>query len=250
MIGRLTLSLVAILSFFLISTIEAPAPVMAGEVKTERVSFKPGTSGATVAGKIQGRTSRHYLVGAKAGQNMSVRLEADNGAAYFNIFAPGDTPGEAEAMHIGSTGGNEYAGTLPETGDYLIQVYLYRSAARRNEIAHFKLNISIDANTDAKVPGTEFNVTGKLGCARGGGQPLGQCDFGVVRNADGTAVLTIFWPGAGNRIIYFENGNPVRYDESEADGGAIMNVSKNADLITITVGDQRFEFPEAAINGG
>ena len=228
----------------------APLRAMADEVKTERVSFPPGASEATIKGSIKGRMAMHYLAGAKAGQNMRVDLKTDNDATYFNIFAPGDTPGGSEAMFIGSNEGNSFAGSLPESGDYLIQVYLYRNAARRNETANFTFDVAIGAEQDAKVPGTEFNATGKLGCARDAGQPLAQCEFGTIRNADGTAVLTIFWPDAGSRVIYFQNGNPVRYDESQADAGAVMKVMKNADLFTITVGRQRFEFPEATINGG
>lgn len=250
MTGRVIASFVALLGAVAASIAVAPAIAFSGEVKTERVSFAPGASATTIKGSIKGRATMHYLAGAAAGQTMKVTLEADNEAAYFNIFAPGGKPGDSAALFIGSSEGNAFAGPLPATGDYLIQVYLYRSAARRGETAKFTLDVAIDAATDAKVPGTEFNATGKLGCAREAGQPLAQCDWGVVRNADGTAVLTIFWPDAGNRVIYFENGSPVRYDESEADGGAVMTVGKSVDLFTITIGGQRFEFPEAAINGG
>jgi hypothetical protein len=150
------------------------APVaMADAIKTERVQFERGTSGTTIKGTIKGRDTMHYLIGAQAGQVMDVRLSTKNTSTYFNIFAPGKTPGEDEAMFIGDTGGDYFNGPLPETGDYLIQVYLYRNAARRGDTSQFDLKIEIGAGSgmsqggteDALVPGTDFNATGQIPCA-------------------------------------------------------------------------------------
>ena len=106
------------------------------------------------------------------------------------------------------------------------------------------------ASADKLVPGTTFNATGNINCARFAGQPLGSCRFGVVREGNGNGSITVFWPDGGNRVIYFEDGTPVRYDESQADGGARMAVGQNADLFTVTIGEQRFEIPDAVISGG
>lgn len=238
----------------LLALLLAALPAAADIVRKERVHFSSGASSASLAGSIKGRDSVEYLLGAKSGQRMKVTLTSRSTSVYFNIFAPGKVPGTDEAMFIGDTGGNVYDGELPASGDYLIQVYLYRNAARAGESAKFSLEVAIEAQSgsgaDALVPGTGFNATGELGCARDAGQPLGQCKFGVVRRAGGDADLTIFWPDGGSRVISFEKGTPVRYDESEADGGAALTFSKNVDLFTIMIGTQRFEFPEAAITGG
>jgi hypothetical protein len=63
------------------------------------------------------------------------------GANYFNIIAPGK---ENEAMFIGSSAGNQFEGALPASGDYRVRVYLMRSAARRDEIANYRLEMIID----------------------------------------------------------------------------------------------------------
>jgi hypothetical protein len=47
------------------------------------------------------------------------------------------------AMFNGSTGQNQYEGTLPESGDYKVRVYLMRSAARRNEAAKYRLEMIV-----------------------------------------------------------------------------------------------------------
>lgn len=87
-------------------------------------------------------------------------------------------------------------------------------------------------------------------CARAAGQPMGSCRFGVRREGGGSGSITVFWPDGGNRVIFFKNGTPSRYDESEADGGARMTVHREVDLFQVRIGDQRFEIPEAVISGG
>lgn len=230
----------------------AATATAADTVHRARISFAKGASGTTVAGMVKGRDTLEYLVGAGAGQHMRVTLASPSSSIYFNVFAPGKQPGKDEALFIGDTGGNSFEGVLPASGDYIIQVFLYRNAARAGEHAKFTLDVAVDAaaSADAMVPGTQFNATGEINCARDAGQPLRPCKFGVIRGEGGKADLTVFWPDGGSRVIYFEKGAPVRYDESEADGGAKLSFTKNADLFSVTIGTQRFKFPEAAITGG
>ena len=105
------------------------------QLRTEDVRFAAGTSGATIPGRIIGSEEVRYRLGASAGQVMEVDLATSNSSAYFNIFAPGDVPGQSTAMFIGPTSGTSYSGTLPENGTYTIQVFLNRNAARRSESA-------------------------------------------------------------------------------------------------------------------
>jgi hypothetical protein len=60
----------------------------------------------------------------------------------------------------------------------------------------------------------------------------------------------VFWPDGGSRVIVFEGGRPVRFDQSPADGNARLTSSKQDDLFSVRVGSQRFEIPEAVIMGG
>ena len=50
-------------------------------------------------------------------------------------------------------------------------------------------------------------------------------------------------------MIFFENGSAANYDKSETDGGAEMEVTRNADLSIITIGGQRFEIPDVVVIG-
>jgi hypothetical protein len=112
--------------------------VSAGE-RNEWVQFRRGASSAVVNGSIRGYVGVNYHLNAAQNQVMKVNFRPSNGACYFNVFAPGS----AEAIHIGSSAGNSFGGTLSVNGDYRIQVYLMRSAARRNEVCRYSLSVSI-----------------------------------------------------------------------------------------------------------
>ena len=134
------------LGLFLFIYLAAAMPALAGEnIREERVHFQAGTSGTTVKGHLRGRNDIDYVLGAKAGQHMTVELHTDNRQNYFNILPPGSSD---EAIFIGSSSGNRFDGTLPVNGDYRIRVYLMRAAARRDEQAHYSLNIHIGGEHD------------------------------------------------------------------------------------------------------
>jgi hypothetical protein len=221
------------------------------EIRKERVQFQSGTSGTTIQGKIKGEQIVDYLINAKAGQLMTVSLNTNNGGNSFNIFAPGKVPGNDGAMFIGETNNNQFKGTLPASGDYLIRVALIRSAARRNEVANYKLQINIAGNTssDAKVPGTNFHATGNIPCSMGNGQPTGSCPFGVTRKGNGNADVTVKKPDGRSRVIFFENGKAISADVSQADPGE-FRASKEGDLSIIRIGNERYEIPDAVVFGG
>ncbi|NEX21332.1 DNA breaking-rejoining protein [Thiorhodococcus mannitoliphagus] len=129
------------LFFPLVLAVLAAGAALAGDIYTERVQFHKGANSATIEGRIQGDMTIDYLLGARKGQSMNVSLATDNGANYFNIIAPGK---ENEALFVGSSSGNQFEGALPASGDYKIRVYLMRSAARRDEIANYRLEMIID----------------------------------------------------------------------------------------------------------
>lgn len=114
---------------------------LAEGIRTERVSFSAGASSATMKGAIQGDEVVDYVLGAKAGQRMSVAMKTSNASSYFNVLPPDS---EA-AIFIGSTSGSEWSAPLPADGDYRVRVYLMRNAARRGEKADYTLSISITA---------------------------------------------------------------------------------------------------------
>jgi len=128
------------------------------DIRTEKVHFKPGASSATLEGKIKGSETVDYVLEASKGQYMNVSMATNNGANYFNILAQGENE---VAMFNGSVGDNQFEGTLPKSGNYKIRVYMMRSAARRNEVANYRLEMIVTGaaekasnSTPAKADGT------------------------------------------------------------------------------------------------
>lgn len=107
--------------------------------RTERVKFKPGAISSTIKGSVKGYDTARYILGAKAGQVMSVLFSANNNACYFNIIEPGAD----SAAHRGEIDGNEYGSNLKKSGDYRAEVFLMRSEARRGKTCNFTITFEI-----------------------------------------------------------------------------------------------------------
>lgn len=106
--------------------------------------------------------------------------------------------------------------------------------------------------TDATVAGTQFNATSAVPCARYAGQPTSACDAGVMRQDDGSATVTVTWPGGGSREIFFDAaGKPIGFDANEADGSAAfeLEATRNVDLNLISIGEERYEIPDVFVVG-
>ncbi|WP_050786821.1 SH3 domain-containing protein [Rhodobacter ferrooxidans] len=316
----------------------ASSPIQAQD--SQRVSFPRGDDGATLTGRIRGYEDVTYLLGASAGQQLRVEMSTSNASAYFNVTAPGADA----AMFIGSSEGSSMTAVLPTSGDYRVQVYLMRNAARRNEVADYTVSLRItgaasagdyadgdaggpdfwkvtglatgdtlnlragpstgdavlgrllagavvrnlgcrggtgqrwckvesgglrgwvagrylrETASPAPVPpatrprpvangvlgnGEPFTATGKVPCAINRGQPTGQCAFGVIRPLPNEANLWIAMGNGKERYILFQGGIP-----AFTDADAAMTYEKDADLFLIRIGTERYEIPEAVLNGG
>jgi len=96
----------------------------------------------------------------------------------------------------------------------------------------------------------QFDATGPVDCAQHRGQPLRQCEMGVAREGGGSAVVVITRPDGLKRTIFFEHGTAVSADTSQADGYGELRASRDGDLSTIFVGEERYEIPDAVLFGG
>lgn len=228
-------------------------PAAAQNIRQQPVQFKQGATSASIKSSLKGDQIVDYKLRARAGQTMRVALKTSNDANYFNVLPPGS---KDVAVFVGSTGGNEWTGTLEADGEYTVRVYLMRSAGRRNETANYTLTVGITGaaagatrSTDAKVAGTPYHATGQVPCATAAGQPTGSCPFGVVRKGGGSGTVTVTRPDGRTRSIFFEKGNATGYDMSQADRGE-FSASKEGDLNVIRIGAERYEIPDAVISGG
>lgn len=101
---------------------------------TKRVRFAKGKSSATISGAVIRGDQDTYIIGAKSGQMMSVKITALENNAVFDIKGP-------DGEYLQDAGETDDATSitvdLPYTGDYRITV----GGTRGN--ATYKLTISI-----------------------------------------------------------------------------------------------------------
>jgi hypothetical protein len=89
---------------------ETGKPAMRPIVPTERVAFDRGTSGRSMTVSVPANESKRFLVGARAGQRLTV--SAGNSKAQIRLL---------ETARI-TEGINNFLAVLPETRDYTIEV--------------------------------------------------------------------------------------------------------------------------------
>ena len=95
-----------------------------------------------------------------------------------------------------------------------------------------------------------FDARGPVDCAERPGQPMQQCQAAVARDPGGTATIVVTRPDGRTRSIYFEKGNPVSADLSQADGNMTFRGSNRGGVYFIEAGDERYEIVEAFVFGG
>lgn len=118
----------------------AAVPAVADDMRRETVRFAPGSSSSTIKASVKGYQTVQYTLSVTAGQKMSVQLDSRNNSLYFNVTAPGADA----AMYNSSIDGNGTSITIPSSGKYIIDVYLMRNAARRNESASYDLTLYVE----------------------------------------------------------------------------------------------------------
>jgi len=221
-------------------------------IRRERVQFAMGASSAAIKGQLKGDAMVDYVVRAAAGQTLSVQLQKTNAQNYFNVMPPGST---GSAMFVGDSGEN-YSGTLPTDGDYVVRVYLMRPAARRGESSNYTLTVGVNgkplvpitASKDALIPGTSYHASAKIKCVPAFETAPRECDAFVIRRSfDGTATIDI--PGsADKRSILFVKGKPTASNAQAMDA---LTSERKGDVTIVKLGtSERYEIPDALVTGG
>lgn len=251
------------LSLLLLCAALAATPAWGRDIRSERIQFERGTSHASVQDSISGHEVVDYLLRAREGQHLSVKLAGDGFSGFFNILAPGE---DQIALFNGSSGQNAYEGLLHATGDYKIRVYLMGAAAHSSKPEPYRLKVAVTDGAKDKTPAAgasqagasdaeragvgDFDARGQVPCAQHKGQPMGQCPFGVARAGGGTATVMITRPDGRTRALFFQKGRFLSADTSQADGYPDVHAEKQGDLTLIRVGPERYEIPDALIFGG
>ena len=107
-----------------------------------------------------------------------------------------------------------------------------------------------EANDALRAGQGVFDAGGWIDCSLVRGQPMSRCGFGVAREGGGTATVVVTGPDGRNRTLFFEKGDFLGADTSEADGYHDTAATKQGDLFKVRVGPERYEIFEAVIFGG
>ncbi|HYG11022.1 MAG TPA: hypothetical protein VD835_13820 [Pyrinomonadaceae bacterium] len=97
----------------------ATCALAAQEGLTKRVRFARGRTSATLKNSVVRGTRDRYLLEARAGQRMTVNITSVERNAVFTIHTPAGDPIEGAGEAHEST---SWSGSLPESGDYVIEV--------------------------------------------------------------------------------------------------------------------------------
>jgi hypothetical protein len=244
------------------ATAAAFVPAQGQNGRTERVEFPRGSSQSTIHDSIRGRHFVDYLVRAKAGQEIQVVLETDHPSNYFNVYEPGTRPEFDNAIYAGSIHGTSYETALPSDGDYLIRVYLMRSAGRRGETANYALMVAVtgepNASSTYQAPSAlsykghlldwpaRIDAKGYIPCSSGDPALDAQCEFRVLRNRSGATIYAVK-PGGETevRVLYFEGEKFMSNDKAE------LSWTRQNDNWSVAVnGEEFYLIPDALIWGG
>lgn len=95
-----------------------------------------------------------------------------------------------------------------------------------------------------------FDAHGPIACAQQPGQPMGQCQAAIARDPGGTATIKITRPDGRTRFIFFEKGEAIGADLSQADGSQHFRATKRDDVYTIEAGEERYEILDLHVHGG
>lgn len=229
------------------------ACVMAADVEriVKPVQFPQGKTSTTLQGSVKGYQTIAYRVPAAAGQTMEINFSSSHLSSYFNLIPPGSS---SAAMVIGEFNDNRFKGLLPDDGVYTIQVFLMRSAARRNEVGKFTLSVGVSgaplkplaAEVDARLPGTRYHASTTAACEPAYTRTR-ECQALVVRRGqDGTATVELRWDKNSRRRILFVQGEPKAADVAQA-----MTFTRDERGWRITFGgEEHFDVPRPLVFGG
>lgn len=120
--------------FLMLAAALSFAAIVSADGITKRIKFAKGRSSTTISGTVIRGDRDTYILGARAGQRMTVRITSLENNAVFQIEAPDgsylDGAGEMDDAR-------SWSGRLPGSGDYRIVV----GGTRGN--ASYKVTVSI-----------------------------------------------------------------------------------------------------------
>lgn len=115
------------------------ATLCAAQDATERVKFAKGKSSATISSSVVGSSTFGYLIGVRAGQQMSITYQTFNRFAGFSeLRAPSGKTFKSSCRRSGGTMTCTWRGKVTENDDYIILI-----DNQSEENADFTLTVTV-----------------------------------------------------------------------------------------------------------
>lgn len=92
--------------------------------RTRRIRFARGSTSKTIEDAVVRGTRDRYLIGARAGQTLTVRITSLEDNAVFDVYRAG-----SRRPLDGAQETTDWSGELPRNGDYVIDVGTTRGNA-------------------------------------------------------------------------------------------------------------------------
>lgn len=125
----------------------------------------------------------------------------------------------------------------------------YANTAFLEPLTAMNGNIITGNDTSALRAGEgKFDTTGKITCSMNSEEKT-QCEYGIAHDQGGDATMVIKKPDGRTRAIFFQLGEPMSVDTSQADGYLELKVSKENEAYIIDLEREYYEVPDTIILG-
>lgn len=123
--------------FFLLFCGAAPAFAQrGGKAEPNRIEFKRGTSSTTISDVVRGEEQAEYVLSAKQGQRLIIKLTATPAkSACFDLKGP-----DGADVGLEYDCNRDYSKPLPATGDYFLTV---ARAAQSKGTSRYKMIVTV-----------------------------------------------------------------------------------------------------------
>ena len=139
-VGVLTLTPRLLVSI-LLALVVCPGNVMRGQrgggkAEPNRIEFKHGASRTIISGTVRGNEEAEYVLSAKKGQRMIIKLSSVPAkSSVFQILGE-----DNDTLGLEYDANFSYSGVLPKTGDYFINV---RRPTEAKGTSRYKLTVTV-----------------------------------------------------------------------------------------------------------
>src|SRR5438552_9031773 len=107
-----------------------------GKAEPLRIEFKRGATSTTINGAVRGSEEAEYVLAAKKGQRLIIKLTSvPVKSSVFQLLG-----GDNDTLGLEYDANYDYSGVLPKTGDYFISV---KRPTEAKGASRFKLTVMI-----------------------------------------------------------------------------------------------------------